>query len=186
MVHSLRLQTHPRTWKVARGVPISKPNRTRYDEAKSYRTISLLNCLAKVVERVVTELLCRHCEGDDTLHERRFGARRKRSAVEPVGTLVSWVEESWRKKEITGTICMDVAAAFSSVVRGCLARWLREMNVDEDIVGWTGSFMQERKVRMVIDGREEEELEATTGLPQGSLVSSILFIIYVSGVHRAG
>ena len=62
------------------------------------------------------------------------------------------------------------------------------MGVDEEIVGWTGSFMQERRprVRMVIDGKEEEETEVTTGLPQGSLVSPILFIIYVSGVHQAG
>ena len=60
------------------------------------------------------------------------------------------------------------------------------MKVDEDIVRWTGSFMRNRRVRMVIDRREEEDLEVTTGLPQGSLVSPILFVIYVSGVHRAG
>lgn len=39
---------------------------------------------------------------------------------------------------------------------------------------------------MVIDGREEEEVEVTTRLPQGSSVSPVLFIIYVSGVHQAG
>lgn len=93
VVHSLRLQTHPRTWKVARGVPIPKPNETSYDMAKSYRTISLLNCLGKVTERVVAELLSRHCEGQATLHPGQFGARTKRSAVEAVVTLISWVEE---------------------------------------------------------------------------------------------
>ena len=60
---------------------------------------------------------------------------------------------------------MDVAAAFPSVARGCLLRRLREMKVDEHIVGWAGSFMQERRVTMVIDGKEEEEVEVTTGLP---------------------
>ena len=67
-----------------------------------------------------------------------------------------------------------------------LFRSLREIKVDEDIVGWTGSFMQERRVKMVIDGKEEEEIEVTMGLPQGSSVSLILFIIYVGGVHRDG
>lgn len=56
--------------------------------------------------------------------------------MEAVGTLVGWVEESWKEKEIIGAICMDVAAAFPSVARGCLLRRLREMKVDEDIVGW--------------------------------------------------
>ena len=60
------------------------------------------------------------------------------------------------------------------------------MKVDEDIVGWAGSFMQDKRVSMVIDGQEEEDLEVTTGLPQGSSVSPILFIIYVSGIHQAG
>lgn len=182
VVHSIRLRRHPRVWKVARGVPIPKPNRPSYALAKSS---SLLNCLGKVVERVVTELLCRHCEGNGTLHDRQFGARRERSAMEAVGTLVGWVEGSWKRKEITGAVCMDVAAAFPSVSRGCLLRRLTEMKVDEDIVGWAGSFMQDRRVRMVIDGAEEE-IGVTTGLPQGSSVSPIIFIIYVSGVHQAG
>ena len=81
---------------------------------------------------------------------------------------------------------MDVAAAFPSVARGCLLKRLREMKVDEDIVGWTGSFMQDKRVKMVIDEKEEEEMAVTAGPPQGSSVSPILFIIYVSGVHRAG
>ena len=101
--------------------------------------------------------------------------------MDAVGTLVEWVEESWRKKEITGAICMDVAAAFSSVARGCLLRRLREMKVDEDIVSWTGSFMKERRVKMAIDGREENEIEVTTGLPQGSLVSPIFHHIRQRG-----
>lgn len=63
---------------------------------------------------------------------------------------------------------------------------MMEVRMGEDLVGWTSSFMQERNVRMVIDGVESEELEVNTGLPQGSSVSPILFIIYINGVHEAG
>ena len=79
---------------------------------------------------------------------------------------------------------MDVAAAFPSVARGCLIKRMRKMNIDEELVRWVGSFMQDRRVRMVIDGREEEEIEVVTGLPQGSSVSPLLFNIYISGVHE--
>ena len=61
---------------------------------------------------------------------------------------------------------------------------MMEVRMGEDLVGWTSSFMQERNVRMVIDGVESEELEVNTGLPQGSSVSPILFI-YINGVHEA-
>ena len=173
-------------WKVARGVPIPKPKKDNYDLAKNYRTISLLNCLGKVVERVATEVLSQHCEGGDTLHDGQFGARRRRSAVEAVGRLIGWVEDGWKRKEITGALCMDVRAAFPSVARGCLLRRMREMEVDEELVRWTDSFMSDRRVRMVVDGGEGQEIGVITGLPQGSSVSPLLFNIYISGVHEAG
>ena len=65
---------------------------------------------------------------------------------------------------------MDVEAAFPSLARKCLVRRMREIKVDEDLVGWTDSFMQERRVRMAIDGVESEELKVSTGLSQGSSV----------------
>ena len=80
-VHSLRLGTHPRPWKVARGVPIPKPNRQSYGLAKNYRTISLLNCLDKVVERVVTELLRRHCENDTIQQFTRGSSEREEGGL---------------------------------------------------------------------------------------------------------
>lgn len=58
-------------------MPIPKPNRASYDMAKSYRMISLLSCLGNVVERVVVELLSRHCEGGDTLHPGRSGPEKR-------------------------------------------------------------------------------------------------------------
>ena len=158
MVHSFRPGVHPRVWKVSQGAPTPKPNKATYSLAKSYRTISFINCLGKVVERVATELLGQHCEGEGTIHEGQFGARRRRSAVEAVGRLVGWVESGCKKKEITGALCMDVAAAFPSVAKGCLIKRMGEMEIDEELVRWIRSFMEDQRVRMVIDGREEEEM----------------------------
>ena len=54
----IRLGIHPRCWKIARGVAIPRPGKEDYDLAKSYRVISLLNCLGKIVEKVATMLVC--------------------------------------------------------------------------------------------------------------------------------
>ena len=178
VVHSFRLGVHPRVWKVARGVPIPKPKRQDYGLAKNYRTISLLNCLGKVVERVATELLSQHCEGEETLHEGQFGARRRRSAVEAVGRLIGWVESGWQRKEITGALCMDVAAAFPSVARGCLLRKMRNMGLEENLVEWMDSFMSDSRVIMSIDGQDDGPREVTTGLPQGSPILPVLSATY--------
>jgi hypothetical protein len=59
---SIRLGEHPKTWKIAKGVTIPKAGKDDYSKAKSHRVISLLNCLDKVVEKVVARMLTDHCE----------------------------------------------------------------------------------------------------------------------------
>ena len=80
---------------------------------------------------------------------------------------------------------MDVAAAFPSVARGCLLQKTRNTGTDEDLVRWTDSFMRDRRVVMSVDGRGDDAREATTGLPQGSPVSPVLFAIYIAETHEA-
>ena len=78
---------------------------------------------------------------------------------------------------------MDVSVAFPSVARDCLVRRMRDLKLDENLVQWTDSFMQNRRVIMNINGHDGEPEEVTTGLPQGSPVSPVLFGIYISVVH---
>lgn len=59
---TIRLQYHPRSWRHAKGILMQKPNKRDRILAKSYRVISLLNCLGKVVERLVAEMLSQFCE----------------------------------------------------------------------------------------------------------------------------
>ena len=60
---------------------------------------------------------------------------------------------------------MDVAAAFPSVVRGCLLQKIRQWGIDEYLVRWTDSFMRNRQVIMSVDGQDSEPINVTTGLP---------------------
>ena len=64
----IRLGVHPQCWKIARGVTIPKPGKDNYGLAKSYRVISLLNCLGKMVEKVAAMLVSTHCENTGGFH----------------------------------------------------------------------------------------------------------------------
>ena len=118
----IRLGVHPDRWKVARGVTISKPGKDDYSLAKSYRCISLLNCLGKMVEKVAAELVGAHCDRVQGSHPGQYGCRRGRSAVDAVGVTIAQVQEAWGRGCIVGALLMDVAAAFPSVARGCLLK----------------------------------------------------------------
>ena len=179
----IRLGTHPHQWKTARGATIPKPGRGDYGLAKSYRVISLLNCLGKIVEKVAAMLVSAACEIQGTFHRGQYGCRAQRSAVDPVGVVIAQTQEAWSQGRVVGALLMDVAAAFPSVARGCLLRKMRNMHLDEDLVRWTDSFMRDRRVYLSVDGQDSSPMEVTTGLPRGSPISPVLFAIYIADVH---
>ena len=181
----IRLGVHPARWKLARGVVIPKPGKDDCSAVKAYRCILLPNCLGKIVEKVAADLISSHCEARGGFHPGQYGCRAKRSAVDAVGVAIAQVQEVWKRGVIAGAILMDVAAAFPSVARGCLLRKMRRAGVDECLVRWTDSFMRDRRVIMSVDGQDGQEMGVSTGLPQGSPVSPVLFALYIAEIHQA-
>lgn len=78
---------HPAIWRKARGVIIPKPGKNDYSKAKSFRTISLLNVMGKILERVVADFLNKHMEGRGGFHPGQFGRRTRLGAPDAVATL---------------------------------------------------------------------------------------------------
>ena len=89
---------------MARGVTIPKPGKDDYSKAKSYRVISLLNCLGKVVEKVVATMISEHCEREGTLHPGQYGSRKRRSAVDAVGVLMTEVQQAWGEGKVAAAL----------------------------------------------------------------------------------
>jgi ribonuclease HI len=179
-----RLGVHPQTWKTARGILLRKQDKHDYTLVKAYRVISLLNCLGKVVEKLAAEAIASHCEATQALHLGQMGSRRRRSAVDAVACLIQRVHQEWAQKQLAAALFMDVKGAFDHVSSSKLVERMRELRVDGDLVRWTWSFLADRKVQLVIDGFQCAE-QPVTGVPQGSPVSPILFVIYLSGVFHA-
>jgi hypothetical protein len=86
---AIHLSTHPWSWKKVEGVTIPKPGKPSYSTVESYWVISLLNCMGKLMEKVVAEMLSLHCEGErGGLQEGQYGCHKGRSTIDTVGILV--------------------------------------------------------------------------------------------------
>src|SRR5271154_29236 len=175
----------PIKWKIAKGIVIRKPNKASYILAKSYRIISLLNCLGKVVEKVAAELLSKLCERLELLYNGQFGSRKKRSSIDAVAKLIATVEQAWKHKKIAGALFIDIKGAFPNVDRPRLLARLIELGIPGDLVRWIDSFLSNRKVQLSIDGQLCPSRDIDCGVPQGSPISPILFILYISGFFDA-
>ena len=185
VAQAIRLHHHPQRWRHTKGVLLKKPNkrdRTLVKSYRSYRVISLLNCLRKVVEKVVAEQLSQFCEANRKLHKGQMGARKHRSAIDAAALLIQKIQAVWQNQKIAGALFMDVKGAFDHVSRAQLAQKMYDLDIDDDLIGWTQSFLTDRWVELVIDGYINPSCKVETGIPQGLPVSPILFLIYISGV----
>ena len=121
-------------------------------------------------------------ERRNKLHDGQCGCWKRRSAVDAVAVLMNRTQQAWQGKKVAGALLMDVKAAFNSVNRTILSRRLGELGIEPDLVRCTYSFMSDRRVKLVLEGRDGGEHEVETGVPQGSPVAPILFTAYLSGV----
>jgi len=181
---AVRTGRHPAVWKRASGVVIWKPGKEDYTKLKSYRTISLLSCMGKVVEKVVAELLSDEAERRALPSDGQFGSRKKRSAIDAAAITVDRAHAVWKEDNITGVLLLDIKAAFPSVARGRLIHAMKAKKIDGDLIRWTESFHSERTVKMVIEGNVVESHPVEAGLPQGSPVSPILFAIHTTALIK--
>ena len=179
---AIRLQYHHQPWRHAKGILMEKPNKRDRTLVKSYRVISLLNCLGKVVEKLVAEMLSQSCETKGSLHQGQMGGRKHRSAIDAAALMIHKVHEIWEDKQIAGALLMDVKGAFDHVSRAKLVQRMADLGIDDDLIGWTQSFLTDRSVELVIDGFTNPRQKVESGIPQGSPVSPILFLIYISGM----
>jgi len=110
--------------------------------------------LGKLVEKTAAHLIADQLKRGQKLRERQHGCRRRRSCSGPH-------HQAWNRKHITGALFMDVKSAFNNVSRGHLINRMMQLEMENNIVRWTESFMCERKVRLVLTGEEGTDHDAS-------------------------
>jgi hypothetical protein len=141
-----------------------------------------LNCLEKVVEKVAANAIAEECERKRLFHDGQFGCSKRRSAIDAVGPLMKGVEDMWGRGNNVAVLLMDVKGAFPHVAKGNLIKRMEEMGLEADLVRWVEIFMEERKVIMSMEGKKGDSMEVETGVPEGSPVSPVHFVKYLSGL----
>lgn len=175
---------HPQCFRTAVVAIIAKPNKVDMTNPRAYRPIALLSVLGKGLERLVARRLSWIAIKFKILAQRHFGALPLRSSVDLTTCLTHYVETAL-SQGLTATIAtLDVKGAFDAVLPGRLILRLREQGWPPHLCDWVGSFLTKRKVSIRLDGESGPLAEIRCGLPQGSPVSPILFMLYISPLFR--
>jgi ribonuclease HI len=190
--------THPDEWKTARCVVIPKPGKRTYTTAGSYRPISLLSCFGKVFEVIAAKRLANAAARCGALADSQMGARAQHSAIDALLRVLDPFAHSlsqvYRKKGSTpmrpGMLTHDIEGAFNNTHPALLDDVLRMRTMPTYLRTWVRAFNTDRRLGFALDARNEEPQPFRCGLPQGSPVSPVLFLIYANAAlersNRAG
>jgi hypothetical protein len=173
---------HLKQWREAIGVILRKENTEKkrdYSLPKSYRVISLLNCLGKVAEKVIATRLSYLAETSDLLFPGQIGGRRARSAIDAALALTHDIQSARNKGLKSSCLLMDIRGAFDHVSRNQLLGFCQRLGLPISLCDWILSFMSDRYIQLAFDGEKGQRTRIETGIPQGSPVSPILFLIYI-------
>jgi ribonuclease HI len=169
----------PRAFKVAKIVPLRKPDKRDYEQPGAYRPISLLSTLGKALEAIIAERISYLAETHHLLPNNHFGARKSRSTAQALMMLQERIYDAWRERKILSLVSFDVKGAYNGVNKDILLHRLRARQVPEMLVQWVANFCSDRRATVVVNGHESATYDlAHPGLPQGSPLSPILFLFF--------
>ena len=172
----------PRQWKVGKVCNIPKPGKSG-EEAKHYRPITLLNCVSKIFEALVTKKISTWAEDKGVLPDSQYGFRKNRTTSMPLGSLTAKIWNSLNRRQKLTSVSVDLEGAYDRVVPSILIERLEEAGLDEDIVRVVWNLLIDREANITIE-EESFSYRPERGLPQGSPVSPILYILYSASIPK--
>lgn len=178
----LRLNYVPNVWKVAEIIMILKPGKPP-NETKSYRPISLLPIMSKLFEKLLLKRLKPIIENRKLIPNYQFGFREKHSTVDQVHRITDIIEKALEEKQICSTIFLDVAQAFDKVWHEGLIYKLRQL-LPKKYVDILSSYLTDRLFRIKQDEEYSTLREIKAGVPQGSILGPILYLLYTSDLPQ--
>ncbi|VDI01222.1 Hypothetical predicted protein [Mytilus galloprovincialis] len=169
----------PKSWKQANVKFIKKIGKPNYNNPSSYRPISLTSILGKLMERIVTSRLEGYVESKFILDKEQEGFRHFRSTDNALLTFVQNIFNGFNKDESTIALMIDLEKAYDSIWREGLLTKLHGYGIKGKIWMWIENFLKDREARCNINKHQGQWFKTQIGLPQGSVISPLLFNIFI-------
>ena len=169
----------PDEWKIGLIYPILKDGKDP-QLVSSYRPITLLSCIGKLMEKMVHDRLVYIIETKKFLRDTQYGFRCRKGTIDPIISLEHQIRKGLVNKKVTIVVFFDLKAAFDTVDHMILLKTLAQLNIGGRMLTWIISYLSNRKIQVILENTYSNIFNINCGVPQGSILSPILFIILLS------
>lgn len=169
----------PQTFKAAKVIPILKKGKAA-NLASSYRPISMLTVIDKVFEKIILSRVKRFTEQNNIIHKYQFGFREGLSTIHQLKRVLKLITDNKVERKSTGVVLLDIEKAFDTVWHNGLVYKLNEFNFPIFIQKMIKSFLEKRSFFVYVDGQKSSMRTINAGVPQGAILSPILYSIFTS------
>jgi len=170
----------PQGWKIANVTPIFKKG-TKLDSG-NYRPVSLTSHIGKLIESLIRDTMINHLSQNRLINESQHGFtfRHKKSCLTNLLEYLEYVVNQIDAGDPVDVIYLDFQKAFDKVPHRRLLQKLRAHGITGSIINWIENWLADREQRVVINGIRSRFTAVISGVPQGSILGPLSFIIFIN------
>jgi Reverse transcriptase (RNA-dependent DNA polymerase) len=179
---SLSQSKVPDEWKHASVIPIHKSGNV--NKCENYRPVSLTSTVCKVMEKIVLDRIHYYVSKLCPLSDSQFGFRINRSCSSQLVSYTDLLTKAIDKGLCVDVVYLDFSKAFDRVSHDKLIQKMHQRKIPLTITKWVQAFLAERTQSVVIQQTRSTERKVTSGVPQGSILGPILFLLFTDDIDK--